>query len=403
MKKIAVLICSLLAMCFYGFGQTLLNVPNIVQKDGKWCWAASTEMIIKYHGDIRDQCSIVAKSFSTICTCPTTLDCSSTCSSSSCSGTATAGKLKGYLKDLGFTSKKVDNDLSWKDIKMQIDSGLPFMVGIGCSGGHLLTANGYRKMPTNEGGLQFILVNDPICCAGTSFVEIRSFDGTGNKPDESYCQFIYNIKQKTGYVKNLQFSTPINCPAIRNRIAETNLTSSIAPTNQIITVNMGSSTDRWVDIVNNIGCSYGYYYTRLKLINGFWEPVFVKIQNDDPNQLSVTTIEGRKLILSNNQKIKSGKFTRYVPYTKVVLKDSPYEVYAFKLSKSSKTTYFTPAHVDGDIQIGDALFKNGEVYRLKQIKDYVPNLTRASSQGVIKKPNTTLPIPRQPIGKEKSF
>lgn len=391
-------------------GQTILNVKPIVQRDPSWCWAATMEMVIKYRGnDTLDQCEIVQNfNKGSICNCPET-NCSCpqclSCSSSNCSGGVTIAQLKSRLSTFAFNCQK-KTTLSWNNIKAQINNGLPFILSLGCESGHLVTVRGFKKLPKTS-RLKFMIVNDPFCCAGSSIAEIRYFDNSAIKPEQSYCYFIADIKQKSNYIQKIDLDTFNDCEVIRERISR-NDTNALKVNYQIVNVTMNGANDKWIDVIKKHSCSGVYHFTRMKLINNFWEPVFIMQQKDNPIVPIAFFADGRPTALCNDAPSYGNSTTTYIPYSKVISKDSPYEIYAFEWQGTpleNKIPYFTPAHVNGEVLINGAYFKGGSVYMRKDINFILPNLGQSLNKS-IKNPfssskPTTIPKIDKPIKKTK--
>lgn len=132
----------------------VLNVPLIAQKTEQWCWAASAEMILNYHGYPNEHTQCVQANYkfenNNCCNNPTPTDCIHP-------GWPEFEKF-GY----DYYTTEWGNALSWEDLKKEIDSNRPFVFAWGwknspSSMGHMMTLVGYSE---NE-NIRMVYINDP--------------------------------------------------------------------------------------------------------------------------------------------------------------------------------------------------------------------------------------------------
>jgi hypothetical protein len=211
--------------------QTYLNVPLISQKQSNWCWAASIEMIVKYHNfnSRITQCQIL-----TIYQeerhgeSPCTFD-SCECGINVCNlelerttGMGITPYVDSVFDRIGFELQKSYEPLSWETIKNQIDNCQPIVLIIdrrilyGTNTGlHALVIDGYLENSCEK----YLLIKDPweTCDTGCSYA--LNYDDLINKNTEdaivsSIC-WLHSIKPKNG--KNIcDVPKPIDRPTFKD-------------------------------------------------------------------------------------------------------------------------------------------------------------------------------------------
>jgi Papain-like cysteine protease AvrRpt2 len=131
-------------------GGATLNVPLVAQTQNQWCWAACTAMIAKFLGMAEPgQCELANFLFgrTNCCTAP---------GSAQCNRPAQTAEVVQVYNHLGIKLVGPDNPLWPNTVKMELDAGRPFEVGLlwNGGGGHVVIVYGY----TAQG---LVLVRDP--------------------------------------------------------------------------------------------------------------------------------------------------------------------------------------------------------------------------------------------------
>ncbi|BFU96560.1 MAG: hypothetical protein NTNFB02_32820 [Nitrospira sp.] len=155
------------------------------QKSDRWCWAATADMIMTFHGQPQWlQCIQADDSFpgksdpSTCCDDPESPLCNR-------SGWP-------HFERYGFQSKQTSRPLSWDQVVAQIDSGLPLAVAIKfvSGGGHMGTVIGYQL---DEDGEQFVLVIDPDGFRGPAILKFKHLFGVAADGSYEHWRTYYDI------------------------------------------------------------------------------------------------------------------------------------------------------------------------------------------------------------------
>jgi hypothetical protein len=153
---------------------TSLNVTMDYQQQSNWCWAASTQMVLAYHGVSVSQCSIVNNATGRS-------DCCTNGSSSSCNVTGWPD-----LANYGFSSTQtykasgpsyIDGTaVPWTQLVEETQANRPviFAWHWNSGGGHALVASGTESV----NGRQYVTILDPI--NGPSAITYDSFIQASN-------------------------------------------------------------------------------------------------------------------------------------------------------------------------------------------------------------------------------
>nr|WP_246247391.1 C39 family peptidase [Cellulomonas septica] len=119
-----------------------MNLPKVQQEKGNWCWAASTQAIMKYHGvtPSYSQCNLVNVALGTS-NCPDQ-----------------AGSFYGDIDDLynhfgRSPGTKVAYIVNFATMKSRVDAGRPLQIRYGYKSsllttGHVVTVYGYSGSST---------------------------------------------------------------------------------------------------------------------------------------------------------------------------------------------------------------------------------------------------------------
>ncbi len=193
----------------------ILSVSSIPQRETRWCWAASMEMIMNFHGDATTQENLAAKNTG-ITTCST-----STCgviSTNPCnqtipeySGTLTGNRFFTYLfNEYNYFAMEdiltEDTIAVWNNVKRQIGFCKPFIMVLGNYIGddtnqvHAVVAIGYSEEKNATGKIinKKIYIHDPWTpCNGTTayvkFPFVPRSSNVGLKVN-SFIHHVYKIR-----------------------------------------------------------------------------------------------------------------------------------------------------------------------------------------------------------------
>jgi len=153
MRKVSVGLILVLALAAGGCctkpPSALVTVPVTGQHTSMWCWAASGQMTMNYHGASVTQCDEANKRFGRT-------DCCNTPTPAAC----VVGGWPEYPK-YGFSSVHTSNAaLSWNQIREEIycrKRPFAFTWHWPSGGGHMMVISGYVSVL----GMQFVRVNNP--------------------------------------------------------------------------------------------------------------------------------------------------------------------------------------------------------------------------------------------------
>jgi hypothetical protein len=127
----------------------VLAVTLRPQETDMWCWAASGEMVMEFHGASIAQCDKANKRFGR-----------SDCCNNPVPGSCVLGGWPEFNR-YGFTFSKTSNAaLSWDTTRDQINCRkrpFAFTWAWNGGGGHMMVAIGYATV----GGTRFVTINDP--------------------------------------------------------------------------------------------------------------------------------------------------------------------------------------------------------------------------------------------------
>lgn len=126
----------------------VLPVAPIPQTAQMWCWAATTEMVLSYYGQLGTQCDIVSYWTGYNC-CPanTTPECNV--------GAPTPEFIQQAIAFGNVGTQLVYGPLTFSQVKQEIDAAQPIVVLYsGSFGGHVVVINGYDSTGN-------VFINDP--------------------------------------------------------------------------------------------------------------------------------------------------------------------------------------------------------------------------------------------------
>jgi Peptidase_C39 like family len=342
MKKIAVLICSLLAISNLALSQSnQLSVNCVHQKGDALCWAATLEMIFKYNdaSSPNDQCVnaeiMQAVRASRIVVCRPCTPHLPSATKNDCNKAAGVEDFKAVLNNpykYHYTDGQTPN---WNTIVNDINSNHPFMGFIGypkltdkCSSDHVVAIIGYEQ---KKNGNKYYVTQDPNRTCGQA---------TGNKKwlfstDAALmtvCSYFNEMyPNSTPYAhkvslgtKDSTFAPPNDELSWQGEINKTlnqkdvdylikSLDYSAVETIYYSTYNQASFSTLELTYLNG---KPPYARTTLQKVKDTWFPVSIELTEDEPYKIVRPTLDDiilskRPDKLTTNLKIES--------YKKVVL------------------------------------------------------------------------------------
>lgn len=194
--KLVVIFSFLFLNCSNIAGQQYLAVPIIAQERTRWCWAASIQMLHKFHinTSTTTQCELATKYEeyyfrNTNSAMPTAADIQNCCVPNSCNFPLPFSKI-GLGVDLHYfdlinSYYKFDSmedidiaNFTWDKIVNEIKSCRPFALFTRITNqaatslvNHVVVAKGYYESNTN---IKYIIVNDPLSFGSERLIPINS-------------------------------------------------------------------------------------------------------------------------------------------------------------------------------------------------------------------------------------
>lgn len=155
MTKIYKLIIAIFVFCACWQARLLsqvINVPQVIQEQTQWCWAASSACVLDYYGGNTAQCTIAeyTREVSTSCN-PNNYGTTNCCSNATlgCNqwnyNWGCPGSIQDILTHFGFIeTNSISDSLSLAAVQTEITGGRPFIFRWGWStgGGHFLVGYG---------------------------------------------------------------------------------------------------------------------------------------------------------------------------------------------------------------------------------------------------------------------
>ena len=383
-----------------------LNVMAIPQKGSNWCWAACTEMILKYHNPSNTitQCSLATsrktKQYPSKCCSCIGCDTCSTCNScSNCSDChwnnihvncdftiTTLVKFKNFLVSLGFNVVTKDNTYSFSKISTEINTNRRPIIAMINSGGNCNSSHaGILRSAFSQGGNKFVVFVNPkfderMCEAGDEQINI-------NGGIYSFCNFLTQIRPQTNGIiaysttgmtikdnsqtkllqdtliwegglyktlnniefKNLLINDNISYIPVRYLSYDNLLKTSF----DSLTVNNTTINAELYEIVSKYS---PYVSTTFQLINGKRVPIRLIKLNENPQDFFKQIDIKRKDIDSignYNCRLKGYEYIKY-----------PQLAYSFVRFCQNGVYYFVPK---GDYRIAKNQLKKGDIYMQSEI------------------------------------
>jgi hypothetical protein len=149
-KRVKLLIVLLTCIGYYSFASEVkvdIPVPEVQQQMGTWCWVATSQAILDYHGTSLAQCFLVKWALDW--RGPNNLDC---CKDfSSCNFLENPPGAHGILENWGISTDFYSKALTPVEIQSEIDSGNPFLrfIRFKNGGAHFTIVGGYSKIVIN--------------------------------------------------------------------------------------------------------------------------------------------------------------------------------------------------------------------------------------------------------------
>ncbi|MBV9957403.1 MAG: C39 family peptidase [Acidobacteria bacterium] len=134
-----------------------IDVRPVHQAEELWCWAACAEMVLRFFGVARDECTVAGDHLKRDCCNPFGPGCNV--------GLSVEGVDQAFAT-AGLAGNRFPSALSFDEIKEQISGAIPRPIVAGikwASGnGHLIVISGWRE----AGARRFVTVNDPFYNSG---------------------------------------------------------------------------------------------------------------------------------------------------------------------------------------------------------------------------------------------
>ncbi len=331
-----------------------LPVRHISQEGDYLCWAASMEMIFKYHNPSSpyDQCKIVEMMQGHGVTCAPCLDmCSPTIiqqsiadlqlnaerqSNPNCNFIVQTPRIKKILQDSFKYHLTYYTNPNWLTVQKNINSNRPMMGFEGnpietCSASHVVIIIGY----TVETGNQFYLVNDPIDICNSQGVQKIAFSRYPNII--TVCSYLGNLYPNLvpyALIVSTNKDSPKDSSSVNQKDElkwEGQITQELTPKELTAIINSGhySSVEKVYYSTENhkyfstIELTYldgkaPYTRTTLQKLEDKWLPVIIERTNDDYYKMLKPNQEDEDIILSKRPD-KVTTALQIKPYKKVVL------------------------------------------------------------------------------------
>ena len=125
----------LLTLASTSFADRVLSFPERFQEHSEWCWAGSSEAILKYYGHGPDQCDEANFAWGRSDCCGNfTFEWDHACNQPNYMY-GTGGSLQAILTNWGVNSNAVASSLSQNTARSEIDAKRPFVMRFGWTGG----------------------------------------------------------------------------------------------------------------------------------------------------------------------------------------------------------------------------------------------------------------------------
>jgi Papain-like cysteine protease AvrRpt2 len=136
------------------------TVPQISQKETKWCWAACAQMVLQFYGKAVEQCSLAAQLFGY-------LGCCSEASSPLCNNPAQVPDIADVYTGNGYTATLINDSIPFEALQTEINANHPVEVGFDWNNnnGHQVLVCGWSIDSTGP----LLLVNDPAYGSGAVY------------------------------------------------------------------------------------------------------------------------------------------------------------------------------------------------------------------------------------------
>ena len=132
----------------------IIDVPQIAQEQTNWCWAACTEMVLRYSGELAvQQCELANELFGRF-------DCCSEPSNPECNKPCEIEDISTLYSRKNIQSQFVDKNVPFSTLQSEIDADRPVEIVFYQrkeQRGHLVIVRGWHTIEAEE----FVHVNDP--------------------------------------------------------------------------------------------------------------------------------------------------------------------------------------------------------------------------------------------------
>ena len=394
----------------------------IPQKGSNWCWAACTEMILKYHNPSSTvtQCSLATSRKTSqyplkCCSCVGCDTCSTCNICHNCSEChwnnihvncdftiPTLVKFKNFLVSLGFNVVTKNSTYSFNKISTEINTNRrPIIAMINSSGNCNSSHAGILRSAFSQGGNKFVVFVNPkfderMCEAGDEEINI-------NGGIYSFCNFLTQIKPQTnGIIAYSAIGLRIKDSSqtkllqdtliwegglyktLNNREFKDLLTSdniSYIPVRYLsydnllktpidsLSVNTTAINAELYEIVSKYP---PYVSTTFQLIDGKRVPIrLIKLNENPQNFLNEIDLKRKDIFSdsSNNCRLKGYEYIKY-----------PQFAYSFVRFCQNGIYYFVPK---GDYKIAKKQLKKGDIYKQSEILKLIKKQTQIDNDAYL--------------------
>jgi hypothetical protein len=379
MKKIAVLICSLLFIAnIQVLGQDTIDipVPNVFQKGNRICWAACIEMFLLSRGDAsQNQCMIAEKMLrgiksdpSITCT-PCSMSCCKNCIKplKPCNLMVSDIQIMGFLKD-SFSINTTSSVANWQILNQEVKFSSRPMFGLSktdidrtvCATNHVVIIRGYEidQRTVSNSKDTFYRVNNPFGRCGSGYSKLRF---SQLETINEVCSYIYEVHPS---VQPLSIS--VTPPKILEKTDEDwtgELTEPQSQKDLARKLDNGSylkletlyfSTENYksetaIELLYQKG-KPPYTVTTLQQMGDYWLPIEIKHTNIHQNFIA----NAEQLSLFSNYKQYCRTDLPIIPYSKIVFLPYYDEYYVFRSVKNNEIL-FLPLDGNNDDEKNDTL------------------------------------------------
>ncbi len=427
-----------------------VNMTPYAQQTDVWCWAASMEMIMKYHTQgptgAQWQC-ILGKNYqnisgliavpintdTNICTC-------STCTEAICYADL-AIKINPFHRrkyferiftQYKYNAKEVTTRMSWEDIQKEIDHCNPFIAiiyfldALSGSGAHAVVVKGYKEILSETGVLEkFVQIYDPLrsCEGGIAPDFCDSHASTCEYLACNYCEYLMSYDLFNENVPNMSKKRVVGVVHNIYPISDTGPTSCDANRTVVIVPirrSLAAKTSSSIVIIPDVKVPVIYLDSNKlmnpRLANGVFNSYISSIKSQEilvsepfPQSKTQEVINGQlKTVFIRNLK-ELPKINIQIPaqQTEVLLKNRgnmdtssrvrpfnyvyymPFLYHFYQFTYNNKT-YLAPTSTLKHPVTGESILKSGVAYSEEEVLKTLRQVTKEYGVKVAPKYNPKL-------------